>query len=150
MSRPERSAEIAALYQEMILDHYRRPRNKGTLENADASAEMKNPLCGDEITLQVAFNGNGVADLRFSGRGCSISQASASMMTQLVKGKDADEIAALRTRFREMVLGDPSAGADEKLGSLRALSGVARFPARVKCALLAWNALENAMTGRGT
>jgi nitrogen fixation NifU-like protein len=150
MSRPERSAEIAALYQEMILDHYRRPRNKGTLENADASAEMKNPLCGDEITLQVAFNGNGVADLRFSGRGCSISQASASMMTQLVKGKDADEIAALRTRFREMVLGDPGAGADEKLGSLRALSGVARFPARVKCALLAWNALENAMTGRGT
>jgi len=150
MSRPERSAEIAALYQEMILDHYRRPRNKGTLENADASAEMKNPLCGDEITLQVAFNGNGVADLRFSGRGCSISQASASMMTQLVKGKDADEIAALRTRFRDMVLGDPSAGADEKLGSLRALSGVARFPSRVKCALLAWNALENAMTGRGT
>ena len=150
MSLPERSAEIAALYQEMILDHYRRPRNKGTLENADASAEMKNPLCGDEITLQVAFNGNGVADLRFSGRGCSISQASASMMTQLVKGKDADEIAALRTRFRDMVLGDPSAGADEKLGSLRALSGVARFPARVKCALLAWNALENAMTGHGT
>ena len=123
MSRPERSAEIAALYQEMILDHYRRPRNKGTLENADASAEMKNPLCGDEITLQVAFNANGVDDLRFSGRGCSISQASASMMTQLVKGKGADEIAALRTRFREMMLGDASAGTDEKLGSLRALSG---------------------------
>ena len=148
MSKPERSAEIAALYQEMILDHYRRPRNKGTLESADATAEMKNPLCGDEITLQLAFNGNGVADLRFSGRGCSISQASASMMTQLVKGKDAAEIAVLRTRFREMMLGDPGAAADEKLGSLRALSGVARFPARVKCALLAWNALENAMSGR--
>ena len=148
MSRPERSAEIAALYQELILDHYRRPRNKGTLENADASAEMKNPLCGDEITLQVAFNGNGVGDLRFSGRGCSISQASASMMTQLVKGKDVSEVNALRHRFREMILGDATALTDEKLGSLRALSGVARFPARVKCALLAWNALENALAGR--
>jgi len=149
MSLPERSAEIAALYQELILDHYRRPRNKGTLENADASAEMKNPLCGDEITLQVAFEGNGVSDLRFSGRGCSISQASASMMTQLVKGKGAEEIAALRTRFRDMMLGDASAVTDEKLGSLRALSGVARFPARVKCALLAWNALESTLAGRG-
>jgi nitrogen fixation NifU-like protein len=150
MSKPDRSAEIAALYQELILDHYRRPRNKGTLENADASAEMKNPLCGDEITLQVAFNGNGVSDLRFSGRGCSISQASASMMTQLVKGKGTAEIAALRARFREMMLGDSSAVSDEKLGSLRALSGVARFPARVKCALLAWSALETAMAERKT
>ena len=149
MSRPERSAEIAALYQELILDHYRRPRNKGTLENADASAEMKNPLCGDEITLQVMFEGDGLGDLRFSGRGCSISQASASMMTQLVKGKDVSEVNALRHRFREMMLGDASAVSDEKLGSLRALSGVARFPARVKCALLAWNALENALAGRG-
>ncbi|MDP9202891.1 MAG: SUF system NifU family Fe-S cluster assembly protein [Gemmatimonadota bacterium] len=149
MYRPERSAEIAALYQEMILDHYRRPRNKGALENPDASAEMKNPLCGDEITLQVAFSGNGVGDLRFSGRGCSISQASASMMTQLVKGKGAEEIAALRTRFRDMMLGDPSAVTDERLGSLRALSGVARFPARVTCALLAWNALESALAERG-
>jgi nitrogen fixation NifU-like protein len=148
MSRPERSAEIAALYQELILDHYRRPRNKGTLENADAIAEMKNPLCGDEITLQVAFSGNGVGDLRFSGRGCSISQASASMMTQLVKGKGAEEIDALRNRFREMMLGDTSAVTDEKLGPLRALSGVARFPARVKCALLAWNALESALAAR--
>lgn len=146
---PERSAEIAALYQEMILDHYRRPRNKGTLENADASVEMRNPLCGDEITLQVAFAGDGVADLRFSGRGCSISQASASMMTQLVKGKSTGEIDALRKRFRELMLGDQSVVSDEQLGSLRALSGVARFPARVKCALLAWNALESAMATRG-
>jgi len=149
MSRPESSAQIAALYQEMILDHYRRPRNKGTLENADASAEMKNPLCGDEIALQVAFNGDGVSDLRFSGRGCAISQASASMMTQLVKGKSAEEIGALRNRFRDLMLGDQSAAGDEKLGSLRALSGVARFPARVKCALLAWNALESALADRG-
>ena len=149
MSQPERSAEIAALYQEMILDHYRRPRNKGTLERADAAAEMKNPLCGDEITVQLAFDGNGVGDLRFSGRGCAISQASASMMTQLVKGKGAEEIKAIRNRFREMMLGDTTAVTDEKLGSLRALSGVARFPARLKCALLAWNALESALAERG-
>lgn len=150
MSRPERSAEIAALYQELILDHYRRPRNKGTLEHADAAVEMKNPLCGDEITLQVAFDGTGVGDLKFSGRGCSISLASASMMTQLVKGKGSAEIEVLRNRFREMILGDPSAVMDETLGSLRALSGVARFPARVKCALLAWNALESALAERAT
>jgi nitrogen fixation NifU-like protein len=148
MSRPETSAELSALYQELILDHYRRPRNKGTLDDADASVEMKNPLCGDEIALQVAFEGNSVSDLRFSGRGCSISQASASMMTQLVKGRSAEEIAALRSRFRDLMLGDQSAADDKALGSLRALSGVARFPARVKCALLAWNALETALSER--
>ena len=145
MSRPDASAEVSALYQEMILDHYRRPRNKGVLENPDTSVEMKNPLCGDEIELQVAFDGDSVSDLRFSGRGCSISQASASMMTQLVKGKSTGEIDALRARFRELVLGDASAASDQQLGSLRALSGVSRFPARVKCALLAWNALDTAL-----
>src|SRR5205085_11104127 len=95
MSRPEASAELSALYQEMILDHYRRPRNKGVLENADASVEMKNPLCGDEIALQLQFDGNEIKDLKFSGRGCSISQASASMMTQLLKGKSKEEIGAI-------------------------------------------------------
>ena len=149
MSRPEKSAELSALYQEMILDHYRRPRNKGVLENADASVEMKNPLCGDEIELQVAFAGDGVTDLRFSGRGCSISQASASMMTQLVKGKSRVEIDSIRNRFRDLMLGTVSAD-DKELGSLRALSGVARFPARVKCALLAWNALESALNARAS
>jgi nitrogen fixation NifU-like protein len=144
MPQPRTSAEIGALYQEMILDHYRRPRNKGTLEKPDASVEMKNPLCGDEITLQVAFDGESVCDLRFSGRGCSISQASASMMTQLVKGKSPEAIDAIRKEFRDLMLGN--APADEsQLGSLLALSGVARFPARVKCALLAWNALERAL-----
>jgi len=142
------SAELSALYQELILDHYRRPRNKGTLENADASVEMKNPLCGDEIELQVAFDGDGVRDLKFSGRGCSISQASASMMTQLVKGKRREEIDAIRNQFRDLMLGVTSAANDGRLGSLRALSGVARFPARVKCALLAWNALESALADR--
>jgi nitrogen fixation protein NifU and related proteins len=146
--RAAQSAEIAALYQEMILDHYRRPRNKGALENADASVEMKNPLCGDEITLQVAFAPTGVAELKFSGTGCSISQASASMMTQLVKGKSIEEIDALRRRFRDLILGDQTAVTDERLGSLRAFSGVARFPARVKCALLAWNALQTALANK--
>ena len=145
MSPARSSAEIGALYQEMILDHYRRPRNKGTLENPDASVEIKNPLCGDEIGLQVAFDGDSVSDLKFSGRGCSISLASASMMTQLVKGKHRTEIDAIRNEFRNLMLGSNSVGENDRLGSLRALSGVARFPARVKCALLAWNALESAL-----
>ncbi len=143
MPRPE-SAELSALYQEMILDHYRRPRNKGTLENADASVEMKNPLCGDEIGLQVSFDGDQISDVKFSGRGCSISQASASMMTQLLKGKTRAEIDSLRTRFRDLMLG--ASEATDELGPLRSLAGVARFPARVKCALLAWNALESALS----
>jgi nitrogen fixation protein NifU and related proteins len=150
MSQPRTAAEIGALYQELILDHYRRPRNKGTLEHADASVEMKNPLCGDEITLQVAFNGDEIGDLKFSGRGCSISLASASMMTQLVKGKSAEEIDSIRKQFRDLMLGNASVADDPQLGSLRALSGVARFPARVKCALLAWNALESALAERGS
>jgi nitrogen fixation NifU-like protein len=145
MPRPE-SAQLSALYQEMILDHYRRPRNKGTLENADTSVEMKNPLCGDEIGLQVSFDGDQISDVKFSGRGCSISQASASMMTQLLKGKTRAEIDSIRTRFRDLMLG--AAEPSEELGPLRALSGVARFPARVKCALLAWNALESALAAQ--
>jgi nitrogen fixation NifU-like protein len=149
MAIADRSAEIAALYQELILDHYRRPRNKGDLEGATRSAIMKNPLCGDEVVLHVKVEGDKLSDVRFSGRGCSISQASASMMTQLVKGKSSGEISELRNTFRDLVMGaapaDDSA-ATGKLGSLRALGGVSRFPARVKCALLAWNALETAMS----
>jgi nitrogen fixation NifU-like protein len=132
----------------MILDHYRRPRNKGTLENPDAAVELKNPLCGDEIGLQVTFDGEGIRDVTFSGRGCSISQASASMMTQLLKGKTRAEIESIRQQFRALMLGESSAADDPQLGSLRALSGVARFPARVKCALLAWNALDTALAQR--
>ena len=148
MPLSDRSAQIAGLYQEMILDHYRRPRNKGILDNADASVTMKNPLCGDEIVLHVAFDGETIRDLSFSGRGCSISQASASMMTQLIKGKTTAEIDLLRARFREMVMGGAGAGEDGALGSLKSLSGVSKFPARVKCALLAWNALETALDER--
>jgi nitrogen fixation NifU-like protein len=148
MSLPDNSAEIAALYQELILDHYRKPRNKGKLENADATVEMRNPLCGDEVDLQVLFDGDKIGDLKFTGRGCSISQASASMMTQIIKGKSAAEIETIRTRFRDLIMGDMSAANDKSLGSLRALSGVSKFPARVKCALLAWNALETAIEER--
>ena len=150
MTTSIRSAEIAALYQELILDHYRRPRNKGELEGATTSVTMKNPLCGDEVALHVLLDGDKVSDLKFSGRGCSISLASASMMTQLVKGKSAAEIKELRETFRDMVMGATDANdqsVEKSLGSLRALSGVSRFPARVKCALLAWNALETALAG---
>ena len=145
MQPSDRLAQIGALYQEMILDHYRRPRNKGELEHADESVLMKNPLCGDEIGVHVQFDGDTVSDVRFSGRGCSISQASASMMTQLVKGKRLADVEVLRSRFREMVMGDAAAADDSSLGSARALSGVSRFPSRVGCALLAWNALETAL-----
>ncbi len=145
MSVSDPKAELSALYQEMILDHYRKPRNKGTMENADRSVAMRNPLCGDEVDLQVAFSNDQIADLKFTGRGCSISQASASMMTQVLKGKSREEAEALRKKFRDMVMGDQSLAADTSLGSLRSLVGVSKFPARVRCALLAWNALEEAM-----
>ncbi|HEX2722183.1 MAG TPA: SUF system NifU family Fe-S cluster assembly protein [Gemmatimonadaceae bacterium] len=148
MQPSERTAQIGALYQEMILDHYRRPRNKGELAGADASVLMKNPLCGDEIAVHLRYDGDEIAELRFSGRGCSISQASASMMTQLLAGKTVGQVDEIRSRFREMVMGDKAAAEDATLGSLRALGGVARFPARVKCALLAWNALETALAKR--
>lgn len=138
-------ASLTALYQDIILDHYRRPRNKGTLEHASVSVPMRNPLCGDEITLELEMSGDTVADIRFTGRGCSISQASTSMMTEMVKGKSASEIGQLGETFRAMVMGDASAAADDTIGKARALAGVARFPARVKCALLAWNAMEQGL-----
>lgn len=148
MQPSDRSAQIGALYQEMILDHYRRPRNKGEIENPDETIVMKNPLCGDEIEVQIRYDGDQIADIGFTGRGCSISQASASMMTQLIKGKSADEIESLRARFRDLVMGKEADSSDATLGSLRALSGVSKFPARVKCALLAWNALEESQRRR--
>ncbi len=138
-------AELSALYQEIILDHYRKPRNKGTMENADRTVAMRNPLCGDEIDLQVKLTPEGIEDVKFTGRGCSISQASASMMTQVVKGKSPEEAEELRKKFRQMIMGDQTLASDNSLGSLRSLVGVSRFPARVKCALLAWNALEEAI-----
>ncbi|GLC26719.1 Fe-S cluster assembly sulfur transfer protein SufU [Roseisolibacter agri] len=138
-------AQLAAIYQELILDHYRRPRNKGALEAPDASAERRNPLCGDEIVLQLAFDGDVVREARFTGRGCSISQASASMLTQALRGRTRAEADALLRRFTALVHGDAEAARDGALGELRALQGVARFPARIRCATLAWSALDEAL-----
>jgi nitrogen fixation NifU-like protein len=138
-------AQLGAIYQELILDHYRRPRNKGALEAADAEAERRNPLCGDEIVLQLAFDGDLVREAGFTGRGCSISQASASMLTQALRGRTRAEAEALVRRFTALVHGDAEAGRDETLGELRALQGVARFPARIRCATLAWSALDEVL-----
>jgi nitrogen fixation protein NifU and related proteins len=142
------AGNLEAIYQELILDHYRRPRNKGTLEKPDRVIPMRNPLCGDEIDLHVKFDGDRLSELRFTGRGCSISQAAASMMTEVVKGKTSAEANAIWDRYHAMILGDESAAGDKTLGPLRSLSGVSKFPARVRCALLAWNALEEAIRPR--
>lgn len=136
---------LASLFQELILDHYKRPRNKGELENADATVHMRNPSCGDEVRLQLRIRDGIIDDARFVGEGCSISQASISMMTQLVKGRNVAEALALAARFTAMMHGDADAGRDKTLGDLRSLAGVAKFPVRVKCALLGWNALEEAL-----
>jgi nitrogen fixation NifU-like protein len=141
----DNAANIQAMYQELILDHYRRPRNKGELEGEHRTIAMKNPLCGDEVYLHLSVEDEKVVDISFTGRGCSISQAAASMITQAVKGKTAEEAEALGVRYREMIMGDATAAQDKSLGQLRALSGVSKFPARVKCALLAWNALEEGL-----
>ena len=142
-SRPE--PRLSALYQELILDHYRRPRNKGALEQPTHTIALNNPLCGDEIDLQLRVEGDVIQDVRFIGRGCSISQAAASMMTQIVKQKSLVDALALADRVGEMMRGDESAAKDKALGDLRALAGVAKFPVRVKCALLPWNALRDAV-----
>ncbi len=137
--------KLSALYQELILDHYRRPRNKGTLEGATHTVSLNNPLCGDEIDLQLRLDGDVVKDARFIGRGCSISQASASMMTQLLKDKPVPQALALAERMSAMMQGDEAAAKDKSLGDLRALAGVSKFPVRIKCALLPWNAFTDAV-----
>jgi nitrogen fixation NifU-like protein len=142
---PGSDARLSALYQEVILDHYRRPRNRGTLDEPTGSASLRNPLCGDEVDVQVQLRDGRVADVKFGGRGCSISQASASMMTELVKGRTPDEVHALGERFVEMIRGSVEAAKDATLGQARALSGVSRFPTRVRCALIAWEAMERAV-----
>ena len=147
-SRPE--PELSALYQELILDHYRRPRNKGTLEAATHAVSLNNPLCGDEIDLQLRVDNDTIKEARFVGRGCSISQASASMMTQLLKDRTVPQAIALAERMGAMMQGDDGAARDKALGDLRALAGVSKVPVRIKCALLPWNALTDAVkAGRG-
>lgn len=152
-ARPDADARLAAIYQDIILDHYRRPRGKGALEapegTATIAAERRNPLCGDEISLQLALDGDVVREARFTGRGCSISQASASMLTQAVRGKTRAEAEALVRRFVALAHGDAAAAGDKAMGELRALQGVSRFPARIRCATLAWGALDDALKADG-
>lgn len=136
---------LNSLFQELILDHYKRPRNKGDMPDPDAVVHMNNPTCGDEVHLQLRIRDGIVEDAKFVGDGCSISQASISMMTQLVKGRSVEEAGALADRFTEMMHGDVEAAKDKAMGDLRSLAGVAKFPVRVKCALLGWNALEDAL-----
>jgi len=139
----ERSA-LDEVYQAVILKHYRNAKHRGELAAPDAVVLMRNPVCGDDILLQVQVNGDRIEDIRFSGHGCAISQAAASMMSEHAVGKSWDEVHAVAARFRDMVHGDETAARDKLLGDLRALSGVAKLPRRVKCAMLAWDALEEA------
>jgi nitrogen fixation protein NifU and related proteins len=136
---------LQSLFQEVILDHYKRPRNRGDMDAPSAVVHMNNPTCGDEVVLRVKLDGDRIVDARFEGSGCSISQASISMMTQLLKGKSTQEAVVAMRRFTEMMHGDAEAARDKQLGDLRALAGVSKFAARVKCALLGWNALEEAL-----
>jgi nitrogen fixation protein NifU and related proteins len=139
--------DLKELYRDVILDHNRRPRNFGRIEAADGQAEGNNPLCGDLLSLTVRLNGERIEDIRFEGKGCAISTASASLMTEAVKGK---ERAAVRELFDKVhaLLTQPDAAADGSLGKLAALSGVREFPVRVKCASLCWHTL-NAALGHG-
>ena len=141
------SAELRELYQEVILDHSRRPRNFGELPGADRQAEGYNPLCGDRATVFLKLDGERVSEVRFVGKGCSISTASASMMTEVLKGKTRAEAEALFERFHALVTGGPAPDAGPELGKLAAFSGVSEFPMRVKCATLAWHTLKAAFEG---
>ena len=140
------------LYREVILDHYRNPRNKGHLDSPDATAQGVNPLCGDELTLEISFDEDVVSGIAVEGRGCSISQASASMMSNAVKGKTRREIEELTSKFRSMMSLEDEADLDldpdrpgAVLGDLEALQGVRQYPVRIKCASLGWNVLLDAL-----
>ena len=136
---------LGSLFQEVILDHYKRPRNRGPMDEPSATVHMNNPTCGDEVVLRIKLEGDTIEDAKFEGVGCSISQASISMMTQLIKGKTPAEAVQLMRRFTDLMHGDETAARDRQLGDLRSLVGVSKFAARVKCALLGWNALEEAL-----
>ena len=139
------------LYREIILDHYRTPRNRGELPTPPATvAQGHNPLCGDEITVYLQLDGDTVTDVKVGGQGCSISQSSASMMSQAIKGRSVAEVKALVRRFKGMMsiddaVDEPAGAAAPDLGDLEALRGVVKFPVRIKCATLAWNTLTQAL-----
>ncbi len=143
------SAELQDLYQEVILDHNRRPRNFRVIEDG-SSAEGFNPLCGDRITVYLKVENGTIRDVSFQGAGCAISKASASLMTESVKGKSIEEATALFERFQRMLTGSASADSPtESLGKLTVLAGVRQFPVRVKCATLAWHTLRSAVAAPG-
>ena len=136
--------DLKELYRDVILDHNKRPRNFGKLESADSRADGHNPLCGDRLTVFLKMNGDRVEDIRFEGKGCAISTASASMMTEAIKGKRTEDISTLFEKVHSL-LTQQSAVADSSLGKLAALSGVREYPARVKCASLCWHTLNAAL-----
>lgn len=136
--------ELTDLYRDVILDHNRKPRNFGGLDSADASVEGYNPMCGDHLTLRLKLDGDTIQDIRFEGQGCAISTASASLMTEAVKGRSREQALALFERMHQLLTNDAAPPADE-LGKLAALSGVREYPARVKCASLCWHTLASAL-----
>ena len=146
------NSDLRDLYQEVVLDHSRKPRNFGKLEGANRSAEGFNPLCGDRVSVYVKLRGDAIEDIHFEGSGCAISKASASLMTGALKGKNVDEAEKLFQRFHVLATEGPNEATDPAgLGKLVALSGVWEFPARVKCATLAWHTVKSALSqGGGT
>jgi nitrogen fixation NifU-like protein len=143
-------SDLRDLYQQVILDHSKRPRNFLKLQGADRTAEGHNPLCGDEITIYLKMDGELIKDISFQGAGCAISKASASMMTAALKGKTKAEAEALFGKFHEMVTGNRDTASDPAgLGKLEVFCGVCEFPVRVKCASLAWHTLRAALDGKG-
>ena len=140
-------SDLRELYQQVILDHYKNPRNYGKLETATRSIEGYNPLCGDRLTVYLRVEDGRIQDASFQGSGCAISKASASLMTDAVKGKTLDEADALFRRFHRMVTGAPDDPIDD-LGKLAVFAGVRQFPVRVKCASLAWHTLHSAIEAR--
>jgi nitrogen fixation NifU-like protein len=140
---------LNSLYQTLILEHYRKPRNKGELDDRTVEVHVHNPVCGDEIKLQLKVEGDVIESARFVGTGCSISQAAVSMMTGLITGKKLSDAEALTARFTRMMHGDAEAAQDRRLGDLRALQGVSKFPIRIKCALIGFDALQEALERTG-
>jgi len=145
------SDELEDLYQDIILDHHRKPRNRGQMESPTSVGEGFNPLCGDELTVFLKMDGDKVADVKFVGQGCAISQSSASLMTQRIKGKTISEVRTAIADIKELLVSEkePPIAVQERVGDAIALKGVRKFPARVKCATLAWHALETALGGSG-
>ena len=139
---------LEELYKEVILDHYRSPRNKGRLDPHDVALERNNPLCGDEIELFLKFDGDDVQGIAFEGKGCSISLASTSMMTEKIKGLNAKDASALADSIKRMMAGEEEGDA-QTLGDLVSLKGVVKYPVRIKCALLGWNTFLEALEESG-